>query len=479
MKNRALVASRLAVAGCLLALAGDAFAIPAFARKYGTSCLTCHTVYPKLTPFGEAFRRNGYRFPGVDSDYAKQETVALGQEANKKTFPNSVWPATLPTSVPIAIGFNGQAFLYPDRSSSVARANGGAGVSLDDLVKEGHIWAGATLDDSTTLWAELTFSSGGADVEHAQVLLNDLVGPKHAVNLTVGRGFPTLTSFGPHSSYLGDSFLTTVPVTGIYGLSSDPFTLVDNYNGVELTSVLGGRVDASVGVTAGKNTVTTQFFNSENVYAHVGAKLGGMRLDGEGSQGPADAMRPWAEDAVTVDVFGFRSRETFPTPGTSSGTPPPVADTSLTLGADLRAQLGSAELNAGVYTQHHDRGTGALDVVNTNVEWGELSYVLFPWLVPAVRVERIELRPAGGPNVSDVHLMPGIAFLLRANVKAVLVGNIEFADGFPADASGAPLAWSGGNADWGGFVAAPRDISTPTSSMHEVESIALFIAWAM
>ena len=29
-------------------------AIPSFARKYGTSCLTCHTVYPKLTPFGEA-----------------------------------------------------------------------------------------------------------------------------------------------------------------------------------------------------------------------------------------------------------------------------------------------------------------------------------------------------------------------------------------------------------------------------------------
>jgi hypothetical protein len=295
----------------------------------------------------------------------------------------------------------------------------------------------------------------------------------------VGRGFPTLTSFGPHSSYLGDAFITTVPVTGIYGLSSDPFTLVDNYNGVELTSVLGGRVDASVGVTAGKNTVATRFFNSENVYAHVGAKLGGMRLDGEGSQGPANAMQPWAEDAVTVDVFGFRSRETFPTPAAIDAAQPPVADTSLTLGADLRAQLGSAELNAGAYTQHHDRGTASLDVVNTNVEWAELSYVLFPWLVPAVRVERIQLRPAGGPNVSDVHLMPGIAFLLRANIKAVLVGNIEFADGFPTDASGAPLAWSGGNADWGGFVAAPRDVSGPTSAMHEVESIALFIAWAM
>src|SRR5512142_3047679 len=143
----------------LLAVAGTALparAIPAFARKYGTSCLTCHTVYPKLAPFGEAFRRNGYRFPGVDGDYVKQDQVALGQEANKKTFPNSVWPATLPISVPISIGANGQAFWHPDKNASVPRANGGTQFSLDDLVAEAHLWAGAALDDTITLWAELT-----------------------------------------------------------------------------------------------------------------------------------------------------------------------------------------------------------------------------------------------------------------------------------------------------------------------------------
>ena len=49
---------------------------------------TCHTVYPRLTPFGEAFRRDGYRFPGVDSDYAKQEPVAKtrGDDAAGKMF---------------------------------------------------------------------------------------------------------------------------------------------------------------------------------------------------------------------------------------------------------------------------------------------------------------------------------------------------------------------------------------------------------
>ena len=459
----------------------DAHAIPAFARKYETSCLTCHTVYPKLTPFGEAFRRNGYRFPGVDSDYVKQGTVPLGQEASKKTFPRSVWPSTLPISSVLAVGANGQAFTYPSKSATVPRENGGVRFSLDDLVNEGQLWAGAALDDTITIWAELTVADGGADVEHAQLLFNDLVGPKHAVNLVVGRGFPTLTSFGPHSSYLGDSLLTVAPVTGIYGLSTDPFTLVDNYNAAELTGVVGGWFDWSAGVSAGKNAFGGRV-NSENAWAHAGYKLGGMRLDGEGSQGPKDALRPWAEDAVTLDAFTFHSREILSGP---EGAPfaETTGDTSLTVGAAARGQLGSAELNVGVYTQEHDRGwidpAGALAKVRANVAYAELSYVVFPWMVPALRVERIGLKPTGGASVDDVHVMPGVDFLIRANVKAVLVLNWERANGFPIDATGAGLAWDGGNADWGNFVASPKDAAAPDAKQSEVESIALFFAWAM
>ncbi|MGR3220210.1 MAG: hypothetical protein ACUZ8H_10390, partial [Candidatus Anammoxibacter sp.] len=38
-------------------------AIPYFARKYHTACDTCHFHFPKLNPFGEAFRKLGFRFP--------------------------------------------------------------------------------------------------------------------------------------------------------------------------------------------------------------------------------------------------------------------------------------------------------------------------------------------------------------------------------------------------------------------------------
>src|SRR5215469_17807594 len=85
------------------AFSRSARAVPSFARKYQTSCQTCHTVYPVLNPFGEAFRRNGYRFPSqngsVDSDAIKANLIPMGQEEYEKTFPDSVWPDKITDAV--------------------------------------------------------------------------------------------------------------------------------------------------------------------------------------------------------------------------------------------------------------------------------------------------------------------------------------------------------------------------------------------
>src|SRR6202030_2381369 len=36
-------------------------ALPAFARKYGMPCSSCHEAWPKLSPFGQSFKDNGYQ----------------------------------------------------------------------------------------------------------------------------------------------------------------------------------------------------------------------------------------------------------------------------------------------------------------------------------------------------------------------------------------------------------------------------------
>jgi len=40
-------------------------AIPIFAQRYGFKCSVCHNVLPELNAFGNAFRNNGYRLPGL------------------------------------------------------------------------------------------------------------------------------------------------------------------------------------------------------------------------------------------------------------------------------------------------------------------------------------------------------------------------------------------------------------------------------
>ena len=75
----------------------DSSAVPAFARKYGTSCFTCHSGFPNRNAFGEAFKNNGYRWPGgEEEDHTKQEQVKMGADGWKKTFPESPWPSDIP-----------------------------------------------------------------------------------------------------------------------------------------------------------------------------------------------------------------------------------------------------------------------------------------------------------------------------------------------------------------------------------------------
>jgi hypothetical protein len=476
MSSRWSVTARCALVVLALSAAVPALAIPAFARKYATSCLTCHTVYPKLTPFGEAFRMNGYRFPGVDSDLIKADQIALGQEVNKKTFPATVWPAFIPAAVPISIGANGQAFITPSKNTSAGVANNGTLFTMQQAASEGHIWAGAALDDTITTWAEVTFADDGTvDVEHAQLLFNDLVGPKHAVNLIVGHGFPNVTQYGPHSSYLSDQMLTVAPVTAIYQGDPNPWTLVDNYTGAELNGVIEGRFDYALGLNAGK---TNRISATDNFYGRVGVKFGGMRLDGEGSTGAADAVHPWAEDALGLYAFGYQANSRIDTTTTTLSVP---TDTANVFGGGARGQLGSTELNVGYYTESHKHGMNDGSKVTANVAFGELSYVLYPWLVPAIRIENVSLKPSGGSSVSDLHIQPGVAILIRPNIRLVATFDIESTNGYPTLADGTTLVatgWQGvGSSGWGPFQATPP--ANGKTKLTEFQSVGLFLAWAM
>lgn len=104
---RTFISSAVAGSAILMLFCSPkAYAIPPFARKYQTSCQTCHIDFPKLNDFGKAFKDAGFKFPTDDDTYVKEPPVMLGAPANAETFPNSIWPGEIPGMPPIGLRYN-------------------------------------------------------------------------------------------------------------------------------------------------------------------------------------------------------------------------------------------------------------------------------------------------------------------------------------------------------------------------------------
>src|SRR6202165_5772161 len=104
----------------ILAMAPRASAIPAFSRKYQTSCATCHINYPELNDFGEAFKRNGFKFPKDDESFVKEPPVLLGAKAQKEAFPGAIYPGEIPGTIPISFRYSGNFNYASKRPAAVA-----------------------------------------------------------------------------------------------------------------------------------------------------------------------------------------------------------------------------------------------------------------------------------------------------------------------------------------------------------------------
>jgi hypothetical protein len=478
----------------------EAHAVPSFARKYQTSCQTCHTIYPVLNPFGEAFRRNGYRFPSakgsVDSDAVKAPMIAMGQEEYKKTFPNSMWPSQITEAVPLSVMMNGGVpFNFPKSDARTAGGNeftwgGTDGAPNTGIVGEVHLFAAGSFNDNLTYFTQLTIPTDGSiDVETAYILWNDIVGPRHAVNLWVGRLFaPQLTSFGLHSDYLSDTRMPAITVGGLYNGTAQLTLGQGHTDGAEANGILFHRLGWSLGWVA-SSWANNLIPNAEDAYVHIGIKSGGVALDGEGKYGPnvPDSTKPWAEKAITLDAFGYHGLTLLDNgTGTVVGGPTsPVnqKDSIDAVGASFKAQYDSLILDAGLQLEYHARpyaGSGATAVPNgtpipgvpdythatAEVGFAELDYVVFPWLVPGVRAEFTRTTVEASNPASLLRLIPGVAMGIRPNLRAVLTGDFERAYGMP-------VAGSWGAA--GGFVVAP---GPGKASMLEAEQINLTLSAA-
>jgi len=250
----------------MLMPAKDASAIPAFARRYGTSCYTCHSGFPARNAFGEAFRNNGYRWPGgEDEEKTKQEQLKLGSDGWKKSFPESPWPAEIPGFVPFAVWVRGPLVTYtyteesttpagnPSSKSTLNYGTGGMGAAT--------LFFGGTMGDNLSAFGQYNLTNVPTATTGVNTALTGHVTWSFApgINLSFGNGFSDWT-FG-NSIQIYNTLYPT-PGTGV------EFSYIEGNNGG--LKITGGLAEA--GITAGTNKL------DDIRYVRAKYKIGGAGL---------------------------------------------------------------------------------------------------------------------------------------------------------------------------------------------------------
>ncbi len=410
MKTLSIVVAAVAV---LLILSTDqSRAIPAFARKYKTSCQTCHNGFPKLNAFGDAFRRNGYQFPGgTDAEYTKEDPVSLGSEGNKKAFPDAIWPGSLPGSSPISIFLNGEMDYNPHTDPRVTF--GGLGSSIEAV-------AAGTLGEDLSFWGQLALNSDGTtELNRIFLTFSNLIGSDMNLNLKVGVFEPGLFSFSTHRAWTEGYWLTT------RGFSDDmAWSIEETQKGAEVNGILQGRLAYNAGIVEGFGSA----HSGKDFYGHVGYKFSGLPYDGVTEGGPSVSnSQPYIDNSLQVGAFIYHGNALI-------GTDPDFQENQFSMGgADANLFVDRFNFFGGVGIRHDEHPfVGSTEQsANTTVWFTELDVVVYPWLLPTLRFESWNshvLDPLGSGSLvayTDNQFVPGIVALVRPNVKLTLRTSIE------------------------------------------------------
>ncbi len=377
--TRAWVAGAGVVALGIVLTTSEAGAIPAFARKYRTTCTTCHVVIPKLNDFGEAFRLNGFKIPPDDELLVKDEPVSLGAEAARGEWPSRILPATIPGLPPIAawvqMGFtqvqgDEKKFNFgPPGLTWLLGANIGGGFSF--FLEQGPKQRGYLKVDD--------------------ILNNPLFGewaPRRLVDLRIGLLEPDIVAFSdarriPLTNHLVYTFDYEFP-----NRNGNPFR-IDRQVAAELSGIAFGRVRYVLGVTNGSNDGSDN--NSrKDVYGRVAAKLMGMAFTGkEEVEESLDFKENWTDNSVTAGVFAYLGSNTV----ADALEPGKTYDVDFgRFGVDLRANWKLLDLVAAV-SWGEDKNPGNDDVsVGILAGFVEADCMLWPWLMAYGKYEWLAFR---------------------------------------------------------------------------------------
>lgn len=389
--------------GLSVFFSNDSEAIPTFARKYKTSCSTCHIAIPKRNAFGDAFRRLGFRTPGGDEGLVKEEPVSLGAEAWKRVWPETIWPGLLPAHVPISFYGHQRGVWKEDADAS----------TTFDAPHELEMLIGGNYGDRISFFGEwVVYEKEYADdrdkLGALYLQFNDLLGSAPGmVNLKFGK-FETGASRG----HKDDNRLTpSHPMPYDYTVAGGGADkkLRQKQAGLELNGILANRFEYAAGIVNG-NGSTADNNSDKDLFGRVAYKFGGIGLNGSGGEpGEQLVMKDnWRDDSITVGAFGYLGKPS------DKGTP----DEDYTrYGVDLSLKYGRLDVG-GAYVVGNDEVDAGADIDSSSF-FVDVQYLFYPWLLANVRYGQKEFD---SDQVDTEVGVANITILQRANIR----WNVEY-----------------------------------------------------
>jgi len=447
------VVSTILTAGCLLwilALTPRASAIPAFSRKYQTSCATCHNNYPELNDFGEAFKKNGFKFPKDDDSFVKEPPVLLGAKAQKEAFPNAIYPGEIPGNIPIAFRYSGN-FNYNSKQPDAVAAT--AFTPRTDLFAPNAftIIAAGSLGQNIAFWIDNDISAGGSgaegglgdgylkfDVSHYLHL------PNKVFNIRFGQfeldlPFSQARTVYPSGYDIYDQANVATPLTPPqFSTTNNSFVLGSPQRGIELGGYANNdNFSWSVALNDGTNTNigagSTLFTrNTKDVYVRVSQRFN-LERDPQSRDAVQAAGPTGPRDHTSIRVGGFyyygANESNFG--GGAFGFDGIIKDPFYRAGADLRFKYRNLEL-FGLGMVGHDNNhlvdtslqtiNGAPPVTYSGGFIGS-NYWIHPWLIAYMRYDFVNSPTDFASGVSEHRTRnrysPGLQILVRANIKVI------------------------------------------------------------
>jgi hypothetical protein len=410
-------------------------AIPAFSRKYQTSCTTCHSNFPELNDFGEAFKKSGFKFPKDDETFVKEPPVLLGAKAQREAFPKAVYPGEMPGTLPIGFRYSGFA-TYNSKQPLAAGFLPRTDLFMPNTFT---LIAAGSFGPNLSFWLDDDISTGGSGAQgglgDGYLKVND-VGhylhlPKDALNIRFGQFELDLPFSQARTVNLSDyDIYDQAGMAGSQGSTANPFVLGAPQRGIEIGGYPNdGNFSWSVALLDGSNDGPATR-NSKDVYVRVSQRFNLERdpaarkeVRAAGSTGPRDhtslrfgALYYYGRNAFQLDPMIF--------PG--FGT---VREPFYRVGGDFRFKYRQFELyGLGMYG--HDTnllpnlttlGFDPGPSVTFSGGFAQAQYWFYPWLIGMMRYDVVN-SPTDFLNGASRHsarnrFSPGIQLLLRSNLK--------------------------------------------------------------